>query len=121
MVTSSAAGNEEFKFCSNFEYAAYKLPTGLLLVLFGLLEGVLDWRLVTIWGDFGFFGLLEILFLEVIKDYNTDPQSVQKVLLCCGKVYYDLLAHQQKNQIKDIAIIRLEQLYPFPKNNFLLF
>ena len=36
-------------------------------------------------------------------------------MLCCGKVYYDLLEHQQKKQIKDIAIIRLEQLYPFPE------
>ena len=48
-----------------------------------------------------------------------DSQSVQKVLLCCGKVYYDLLEHQQKKQIKDIAIIRLEQLYPFPEKQLL--
>jgi len=58
-------------------------------------------------------------FIEVIKDEYTDTQSVQKVLLCCGKVYYDLLEHQQKKQIKNIAIIRLEQLYPFPKKQLL--
>ena len=55
-------------------------------------------------------------FIEVIKDEYTDNKSVKKILLCCGKVFYDLLEHQQKNQIKDIAIIRLEQLYPFPEN-----
>jgi 2-oxoglutarate dehydrogenase E1 component len=58
-------------------------------------------------------------FIEVIKDEYTDTQSVQKVLLCCGKVYYDLLEHQQKKQIKNIAIIRLEQLYPFPEKQLL--
>ncbi|MDC0229544.1 2-oxoglutarate dehydrogenase E1 component, partial [Deltaproteobacteria bacterium] len=58
-------------------------------------------------------------FIEVFKDEYADSQSVQKVLLCCGKVYYELLEHQQKKQIKDIAIIRLEQLYPFPEKQLL--
>jgi 2-oxoglutarate dehydrogenase complex, dehydrogenase (E1) component, and related enzymes len=58
-------------------------------------------------------------FIEVIKDEYSDTQFVQKVLLCSGKVYYDLLEHQQTNQIKDIAIIRLEQLYPFPEKQLL--
>ena len=58
-------------------------------------------------------------FMEVLRDEYADSQSVQKVLLCCGKVYYDLLEHQQKKQIKDIAIIRLEQLYPFPEKQLL--
>ena len=58
-------------------------------------------------------------FIEVLKDEYADSKSVQKVLLCCGKVYYDLLEHQQKKQIKDIAIIRLEQLYPFPEKQLL--
>jgi 2-oxoglutarate dehydrogenase E1 component len=40
--------------------------------------------------------------------------EVKRVLLCSGKVYYDLLAEREKREIKDIAIIRLEQLYPFP-------
>jgi 2-oxoglutarate dehydrogenase E1 component len=41
--------------------------------------------------------------------------SVQRILLCSGKVYYELLAHRQELGRKDVAIIRLEQLYPFPK------
>jgi 2-oxoglutarate dehydrogenase E1 component len=40
---------------------------------------------------------------------------VKKVLLCSGKVYYDLLDEQQKSDRKDVAIVRLEQLHPFPK------
>jgi 2-oxoglutarate dehydrogenase E1 component len=41
--------------------------------------------------------------------------TVERVLLCSGKVYYELLAHRQKLSRKDVAIVRLEQLYPFPK------
>jgi 2-oxoglutarate dehydrogenase E1 component len=54
-------------------------------------------------------------FKEVIDDvFAGDPSSVRKVLFCSGKVYYDLADRQQKDQIKDTAIIRLEQLYPLP-------
>jgi 2-oxoglutarate dehydrogenase E1 component len=42
-------------------------------------------------------------------------KSVIKVLLCTGKVYFDLLEEQQKSKVKDIAIVRLEQLHPFPQ------
>lgn len=52
---------------------------------------------------------------EVIGDDYAAKASVKKVLLCTGKVYYDLLDEQQKNKRKDIAIVRLEQLYPFPE------
>ena len=41
--------------------------------------------------------------------------TVQRVLLCSGKVYYELLAHRRELARKDVAIIRVEQLYPFPK------
>ena len=54
-------------------------------------------------------------FREVIGDDYAAPKKVKKVLLCTGKVYFDLLAQQQKDQRTDVAIIRLEQLYPFPK------
>jgi 2-oxoglutarate dehydrogenase E1 component len=38
------------------------------------------------------------------------------VVLCSGKVYFDLLAERRKREISDIAIVRIEQLYPFPRH-----
>jgi 2-oxoglutarate dehydrogenase E1 component len=54
-------------------------------------------------------------FQEVIGDKNADPKKVKRVLLCSGKVYYDLLEKQQKEGRTDVAIVRVEQLHPFPK------
>jgi len=54
-------------------------------------------------------------FQEVLGDSFADAKKVKKVLLCSGKVYYDLLDEQQKSDRKDVAIVRLEQLHPFPK------
>ncbi len=54
-------------------------------------------------------------FQEVIGDAYVKPKDVKKVLLCSGKVYFDLLEKQQTEKIKDTAIIRLEQLFPFPE------
>jgi 2-oxoglutarate dehydrogenase E1 component len=54
-------------------------------------------------------------FQEVLGDNFADAGQVEKVLLCSGKVYYDLLDEQQKSDRKDVAIVRLEQLHPFPK------
>ncbi len=54
-------------------------------------------------------------FKEVIADTYVTNKSVRKVLLCSGKVYFDLLEEQQKKKIKDVAITRIEQLHPFPK------
>ncbi|MGI8600047.1 MAG: 2-oxoglutarate dehydrogenase E1 component [Chitinophagaceae bacterium] len=54
-------------------------------------------------------------FKEVIDDvYVSDPSKVKKVLFCSGKIYFDLADKQQKDEIKDTAIIRVEQLYPLP-------
>lgn len=54
-------------------------------------------------------------FKEVIDDSYVDNEAqVKKVLFCSGKVYYDLADYQQKNNKKDTAIVRLEQLYPLP-------
>ncbi|MCW6032045.1 2-oxoglutarate dehydrogenase E1 component [Pantoea sp. JK] len=45
---------------------------------------------------------------------DLDPQQVKRVVLCSGKVYYDLLEQRRKNEQTDVAIVRIEQLYPFP-------
>ncbi|WP_038032835.1 2-oxoglutarate dehydrogenase E1 component [Thermonema rossianum] len=53
-------------------------------------------------------------FLEVLDDPYADPKKVTTVLLCSGKIALDLQAYQQEHERKDVAIVRLEQLYPFP-------
>ncbi|RXK52613.1 2-oxoglutarate dehydrogenase E1 component [Aquirufa rosea] len=53
-------------------------------------------------------------FQEVIGDSYVDKAKVKKVLLCSGKVYFDLLEKQEKDARKDVAIIRIEQLHPLP-------
>jgi 2-oxoglutarate dehydrogenase E1 component len=54
-------------------------------------------------------------FREIVDDDFADPDKVKKLLLCSGKVYFDLLHFQKKNKRKDIAVIRIEQLFPFPE------
>ncbi len=54
-------------------------------------------------------------FAEVIDDVTADPKKVKRIAFCTGKVYYDLLDRKEKDNNTDLAIIRLEQLYPFPK------
>jgi len=44
-----------------------------------------------------------------------DNAKITKVVLCCGKVYYDLLQKRRDDKLSHVAIIRIEQLYPFPK------
>jgi 2-oxoglutarate dehydrogenase E1 component len=49
---------------------------------------------------------------------NINPEDVKRVVFCSGKVYYDLRAARRERGISDIAIVRLEQLYPFPHDEF---
>jgi 2-oxoglutarate dehydrogenase E1 component len=53
-------------------------------------------------------------FREVIDDPSADPARVKKVLLCSGKMYFDLNERKQKERREEVAIVRLEQLYPLP-------
>lgn len=53
-------------------------------------------------------------FQEVIDDTYVKSADVKRVLFCSGKVYYDLLEKQQADERKDVAIVRVEQLYPIP-------
>ncbi len=55
-------------------------------------------------------------FEVLIEDHYALPATkVKRVLFCSGKIYYDLLARQQSEQLKDIAIVRIEQLFPLPE------
>ena len=54
-------------------------------------------------------------FQELIDDNYADPKKVKRVILCTGKVYYDLLKKQQEDNRTDVAIVRVEQLYPLPE------
>ena len=57
-------------------------------------------------------------FQVVLDDQDEVPSnSILKIIICSGKVYYDLHAEKQKRDEKNVAIIRLEQLYPFPHDD----
>jgi len=58
------------------------------------------------------------------QEYLDDPEvtdknakDIKRVLFCSGKIYYDLLAKKQEDKRSDVAIVRFEQLYPFPQKN----
>lgn len=55
-------------------------------------------------------------FQEVIDDPTVKAKDVKRLLFCTGKLYYDLLAAQEEKKEKDVAIVRIEQLYPFPED-----
>ena len=59
--------------------------------------------------------LTEGRFATVIDDAAADPAKVNRVIFCSGKVYYDLQARRQEKSLKEVAIVRIEQLYPFPE------
>ncbi len=57
-------------------------------------------------------------FQEIIKDNATNSKEVKTLLCCSGKLYYELLQAREEHGIKDIAIVRIEQLYPFAQKQF---
>ena len=59
-------------------------------------------------------------FYNVMDEIDDlDKSKVQRIILCSGKVFYDLLAVRRERQLNHIAILRLEQLYPFPEDELL--
>ncbi|WP_172146194.1 MULTISPECIES: 2-oxoglutarate dehydrogenase E1 component [Pseudomonas] len=57
-------------------------------------------------------------FQTVIAEIDAiDPKKVERMILCSGKVYYDLLEKRRAEAREDIAIVRIEQLYPFPEED----
>ncbi|MEX0900535.1 MAG: 2-oxoglutarate dehydrogenase E1 component [Gammaproteobacteria bacterium] len=58
-------------------------------------------------------------FWNVIPEVDElDPKAVTRLVVCSGKVYYDLLEARRTREIDDIAIVRVEQLYPFPQDEY---
>ena len=56
------------------------------------------------------------VFQTVIDETDAiDPTAVKRVVMCSGKVFYDLRSARRERDIEDIAIIRIEQMYPFPR------
>jgi len=53
-------------------------------------------------------------FLSVIDDHISQ-KNIKSLVFCSGKFYYDLIDHREKNQINNVAIVRIEQLFPLPK------
>ncbi len=58
--------------------------------------------------------LSEDVFYEVIDDPDVDVNDVRRLVFCSGKIYYDLLERKEHFNARDIALIRIEQLHPFP-------
>jgi 2-oxoglutarate dehydrogenase E1 component len=63
--------------------------------------------------------LSEGSFQTVIPEVESiNPEDVTRLVLCSGKVYYDLIDRRRTEEMKHVAIVRLEQLYPFPEEEF---
>jgi 2-oxoglutarate dehydrogenase E1 component len=58
-------------------------------------------------------------FQNVIPEIDDlDPARVSRVVFCSGKVYFDLLEERRAREARDVAIVRIEQLYPFPADEY---
>lgn len=53
-------------------------------------------------------------FQPIIDDHAADPKNITRLVICSGKIYYELLERKETTKSKHIALIRLEQLYPLP-------
>jgi 2-oxoglutarate dehydrogenase E1 component len=60
-------------------------------------------------------GAFQVIIPETEK---LTAKKVKRVVFCAGKVYYDIVAERAKRAIEDVAVVRIEQLYPFPHEEF---
>jgi 2-oxoglutarate dehydrogenase E1 component len=58
--------------------------------------------------------LSEGSFKPVIDDPDADREAVSRLVVCSGKIYYDIVGHEERPKAPHVAVARLEQLYPFP-------
>ncbi|MGI8864070.1 MAG: multifunctional oxoglutarate decarboxylase/oxoglutarate dehydrogenase thiamine pyrophosphate-binding subunit/dihydrolipoyllysine-residue succinyltransferase subunit [Solirubrobacteraceae bacterium] len=63
--------------------------------------------------------LAEGRFQPVLPEPDIDPQGIERLILCSGKVYYDLVGHADRTAASKIAIARMELMYPFPQGEVL--
>jgi 2-oxoglutarate dehydrogenase E1 component len=54
------------------------------------------------------------MFRPLLDDATADHESTTRLVLCSGKVYYDIVGHERRAEVEGVAVARLEQLYPFP-------
>jgi len=53
-------------------------------------------------------------FQRVLTDESVDPKKVERVVLCSGKIYYELATQREEHELENVALLRLEQIYPLP-------
>lgn len=58
--------------------------------------------------------LTEGRWMPVIDDASADPEKIERLVFCSGKFYYDLIDSEYRDHYPNVAIVRIEQLYPFP-------
>jgi 2-oxoglutarate dehydrogenase E1 component len=63
----------------------------------------------------GLADLTEGAFEPVLDDPGADKERIRRLVLCSGKIYYDLVGHELRQAADTVAVARIEQLYPFPK------
>ena len=56
-------------------------------------------------------------FKEIIDDEKVEKKKTRRVLICSGKIYYDLIEERNKENHQDVAVVRIEQLHPFPEKS----
>jgi 2-oxoglutarate dehydrogenase E1 component len=56
-------------------------------------------------------------FRPVIDDAEADHATARRLVLCTGKLYYDIVGHEARAAATDVAVARIEQLYPFPADD----